>query len=540
MDFPLTLTPLLERAGKLFGKVEVVSRLPDKSLHRYTYADFYGRARRLAESLQKAGLQRGDRVATLMWNHYAHLETYFAVPAIGGVLHTLNLRLHPNEIAYIAKHAGDRFLVVDDVLLPLFEKFCGQVKFERVIVVRHTAQPVSGGFDDYEAFLDRATGNLRYPDLDENEAAAMCYTSGTTGMPKGVLYSHRALVLHTFAAIAPDGLALSQRDVILPVVPMFHANAWGLPFAAAMTGCKIIFPGPHLDPESLLDLCDGERATFAGGVPTIWMGILGMLDKCPGRWTFTPGMRMLVGGSAVPEAMFRRFDQYGVRIIQGWGMTEMSPLGTVCNLKSYMADLSEDQRYAVRAKQGLPAPFVEIRAVGESGEVPWDGTSMGELQVRGPWIASSYYNMPEESHRWTEDGWFRTGDVVTIDPEGYVKITDRTKDLIKSGGEWISSATLEKLALGHPAVAEAAVIGVSHPKWQERPLLLVVPRKDRTIVRAELLDFIAPHVPRWWLPDDVVSVERFPYGATGKIQKSVLRKQFADHKLPLDAARHKP
>ncbi len=474
MTTPLTLPHILEHAGRLHGKIEIVSRMPDKSLHTYTYADFYRRTRLLAEALQKAGLKRGDRVGTLAWNHYAHLEAYFGVPCAGGVLHTLNLRLSPTDLAYIINHAGDRFLIVDDVLLPLLARVKDQIKPEKVIVIPLTRQPVPDGFENYESFLASASGKFEYPDLDENEAMAMCYTSGTTGKPKGVIYSHRALVLHTLASCIPGSVGLTPSDVCLPVVPMFHVNAWGLPFSMTLLGTKQVYPGPHLDPVSLLDLFEHEHVTLTAGVPSIWFGILQQLEKNPNGWKLAPGMRMIVGGSAAPESMIRAFDKFNLHVVHAWGMTEMSPLGTVSSLKTTMNDLSDDAQYAYRATQGLPSPFVDIRAVNEQGVVAWDGRTMGELQVRGPWIAASYYNPTDPISSWTDDGWFRTGDVVTIDPEGYVKITDRTKDLIKSGGEWISSVDVENAIMAHPAVAEAAVIGVPHPRWQERPLAIVV------------------------------------------------------------------
>ena len=530
MDYPLTLVPMLERAGKLFGQVEIVSRLPDRSLHRTTYADFYRRARALAESLSRAGLKPGDRVGTLMWNHYAHLEAYFGIPIAGGVAHTLNLRLSPSQLAYVINHAQDRFLIVDDVLLPLYEKIKGQVKPERVLVVPFTGKPVTADYENYEEFLKQATGNFSYPKLEENQAAAMCYTSGTTGKPKGVLYSHRALVLHSFAIGLTDTFALSQHDTILPVVPMFHANAWGIPFVATMLGSKQVFPGPHLDAENLLDLYEKERVTFAAGVPTIWFALLEALEKNPGRWKLTPGMHLLVGGAAAPESMLRRYDQLGLHVIHAWGMTEMTPAGSVSKLKPGMDDWPEDKRYQVRAKQGLPMPFVEARAVSEDGEVPWNGQSMGELQVRGPWVAASYYNLPEERDQWTSDGWFRTGDVVTIDPEGYIKITDRTKDLIKSGGEWISSVDLENALMAHPSVKEAAVIAIPHPKWQERPLAVVVPKETNHATAEELKTFLAANFAQWQLPDAFVFTESIPRTSTGKFLKSKLREQFADWK----------
>ncbi|AEB10803.1 long-chain fatty acid--CoA ligase [Marinithermus hydrothermalis] len=528
MRFPLTLTHILERAGQLFGKVEIVSRLPDKSLHRYTYQDFYRRARALAKALQQAGLQKGDRVGTLMWNHYAHLEAYFGVPVAGGVLHTLNLRLHPKDLAYIINHAEDRFLIVDDILLPLLNAVKDQIRVERVIVVPLTGQPVPEGTLDYEAFLESGQGPFTYPELDEEEALGLCYTSGTTGRPKGVLYSHRAIVLHSLASALPDALGLSQQDTLLPVVPMFHVNAWGLPFTATLVGAKQVFPGPHLDPESLLELYEKEQVTVTAGVPTIWLGILQALEKHPGRWNLTPGMRMIVGGSAAPEGMIRTFDRFNLRVIHAWGMTELSPLGTVSQLKSYLKDLPEDAQYAYRAKQGLPAPLVEVRVVNDAGEAPWDGRTMGELQVRGPWVAAGYYNRPDAADSWSEDGWFRTGDVATIDPEGYVKITDRTKDLVKSGGEWISSVDLENALMAHSAVAEAAVIAVPHPKWGERPLAVVVLKEGQHATPEALREFLAPQFAKWWLPDAFVFVDEIPRTSTGKFLKAALRERFKD------------
>lgn len=528
MNFPLTLTHILERAGRLYGPVEIVSRMPDKSLHRYTYADFYRRARSLAKALQKAGLRRGDRVATLMWNHYVHLEAYFGIPIAGGVLHTLNLRLHPDEIAYIADHAEDRFLIVDDVLLPLVGKFINKVRVERIIVVPLTGGPVPEEMENYETFIAEPAEEFVYPELDEEEPAGMCYTSGTTGKPKGVVYTHRSLVLHSFASAMTDTLGISRHDVVLPVVPMFHANAWGLPFTCTMVGAKQVFPGPHLDPASLLELFEGERVTFTAGVPTIWLGILQMLEKTPGKWDLSPEMRMVVGGAAAPESMIRAFDRHNLRVVHAWGMTETTPLGTVSLLKPHMKSWSEDEQYAYRAKQGLPAPFVEVRIVNEQGIAPHDGKSMGELQVRGPWIAADYYNRPDSRASFTEDGWFRTGDVATIDPEGYVKITDRTKDLIKSGGEWISSVDLENALMGHPAVSEAAVIAVPHPKWQERPLAVVVLKEGAQATEEELIQYLAPRFAKWWLPDGVVFVEEIPRTSAGKFLKAQLREQFRD------------
>lgn len=524
MRSPLVLSSLLERAERLYGKVEIVSRLPDLSLHRYHYSDFYRRARQLAEALQDAGLRRGERVASLMWNHYAHLEAYFGVPAAGGVLHMVNLRLHPDDIAFIMNHAEDRFLIIDDVLLPLYEQLKGRVNLERVFVVPLTNAPVPNEYESYEDFLATAKGDFHYPDLDENEAAGMCYTSGTTGKPKGVVYSHRAIVLHSLVSAMADTLALSQRDTATPVVPMFHVNAWGIPFTAVLVGAKLAFPGPHLDPINLLNLFEEEKVTFTAGVPTIWLGILQALEKEPERWQLQ-SMRMAVGGSSAPEGMIKAFDRFGLRVVHAWGMTETTPLGTVSNIKSTLEDLSEEEKYDLRAKQGLPVPLIEARIFGDAGEAPWDGKTMGELEVRGPWVASSYYNMPN-SDSFTEDGWFRTQDVATIDPEGYMKITDRTKDLIKSGGEWISSVDLENALMGHPAVAEAAVIAVPHPKWQERPLAAVVLKKDAKASEEDLRAYLEPKFAKWWLPDGFVFLDEIPRTSSGKFLKAKLREQF--------------
>ncbi|HET6179503.1 MAG TPA: long-chain fatty acid--CoA ligase [Candidatus Sulfotelmatobacter sp.] len=529
MSSPLLLTGMLDRAAKIFPNVEIVSARSDGSRHRYTYRDLHRRSRQLAAALQSAGVAKGDRVATLMWNEHEHLEAYFGVPATGAVLHTLNLRLHPEEIAYIVNHAQDRFLIVDDVLLDVFERFRPHVQFEHVFVVEHGGGNLPEGSSSYEAFLAQAGGPPSIPDLAEDDGAAMCYTSGTTGKPKGVLYSHRALALHSLATALPDQLHLSDQDTILPAMSMFHANAWGLPYAATMTGSRQVFPGRNLQAETLLDLLVTERVTLTGGVPTVWLAVLHALDSDPGRWKLSPGLRIVVAGSAAPESMFRRFDKLGVRVIQPWGMTETTPLATVCTLKPHMEAWPEDERYAVRAKQGLQLPFIDIRGMGDEDEIPWDGKTAGELHVRGPWVAAGYYHLDQDD-RWTADGWFRTGDVVTIDPEGYIKITDRVKDLIKSGGEWISSVDLENALVAHDSVKEAAVIAVAHPKWQERPLAVVVLKDGCKVEDSELRDFLAQRFARWQLPDAFVFVSELPHTATGKLLKSKLRQQFGQWK----------
>jgi len=530
MHSPLTLVSLFERAGKLFPEVEIVSRKPDNSIHRSSYGEMYRRARALAAVLRESGIRAGDRVATLMWNHSTHLEAYFAIPVIGAVLHTLNLRLHPDELAYIVNNAEDRILIVDDVLLPLFEKIEHKVKFERVIVVPFGGRPLAEHYENYETVLRQSGGLPNYANLDENDAAGMCYTSGTTGKPKGVVYSHRALALHSYSISLPDNFSISRCDTILPAMSMFHANAWGMPFAAVMNGSKVVLPGPNLQPEMILDLLSDEKVTLTGAVPTVWLPVLDTLERQPDRWVLCPGLRVVVAGSAWPESIFRRFDKFGVRVIQPWGMTETTPIATVCTEKPCMRDWPEQERYHVRAKQGLPSPFIDIRAVGDHGEIPWDGTTPGELQVRGPFVAASYFRLPEESSKWTDDGWFRTGDVVTIDSDGYMKITDRTKDLIKSGGEWISSVDVENALVAHPDVAEAAVIAVPHDKWQERPLAVVVLKSEATIGRDELREFLGRTFAKWQLPDDFVFVPELPHTSTGKLLKSELRRKYAEWK----------
>jgi fatty-acyl-CoA synthase len=536
MPFPLTLFSLLERAGRYFSAVEIVSRRPDRSLHRSNYGEMYRRSHALAAGLARAGLHRGDRVATLSWNHREHLEAYFGVPCAGGVVHTLNLRLSSDELTAIVRHAGDRFLIVDDVLLHVYEKFRSSVSFERVWVVPTSGtaaaagRPSLSGCENYEDLVARPADSFRYPEVDENEAAAMCYTSGTTGLPKGVLYSHRALVLHTLAISLTESFGLGQSDVSLVVVPMFHANCWGLPQASAMVGCKMVLPGPYLDPLSLLELIHSEQTTYAAAVPTIWMGIAEQLEKTPGRWKIPANFRATSGGAATPEALLERCDRLGLNLRSSWGMTEMTPAGTTSYLKSTMADLSPAERLRRRALAGLPFPLVETRIMTPEGEAPWNGKTSGELQVRGPFVAAEYYHLPEAADRWTGDGWFRTGDVAVIDSEGYVRIADRTKDVIKSGGEWISSVALENAIMGHPAVKEAAVIGVPHPKWQERPLAVVVKQEgvavEDDVLRAELLGLLAAKFAKWQLPDAIVFADAIPRTSVGKFMKSRLRDQF--------------
>ena len=531
MDYPLTVNSVFRRAETMARQREIVTRLADKSLHRYTYGEFAQRTRRLAAALQSLGLRSGDRVATLGWNHYQHLEAYFGIPLAGGVLHTLNLRLHHDELAYIVNHAEDRIVLVDESLLPLWNKVRPQVDVKQTIVMQ-ASKAVEDGQHDYETLLTTSLPLSGETDPDENAAVAMCYTTGTTGAPKGVVYSHRAIVLHTIAGCLDHCIGTRESDAILPVVPMFHANAWGMPFTAALVGAKLVMPGPHLDPASLVDLFERERVTVTGGVPTIWMGVLQYLEANPGKFDLSSIRAMLVGGSAVPQSMIEAFEKkYGLKIIHAWGMTEMSPLGTVCRLPAAMEGCCESEYFKYRAKQGRPAPFVEIRAANEAGFVAWDGQTMGELEVRGPWIARAYYDRPDSADRFTDDGWFKTGDIVTIDPDGTITIQDRAKDLIKSGGEWISSVALECALMGHPAVAEAAVIPVAHDKWAERPLAAVVLKPGASASASELRAFLASQFPKFWLPDAFEFIDAIPRTSAGKFKKTELRERFKDYRL---------
>jgi len=535
MQQPLLVSSLLRHAERHHGAQEIVSRRVEGDLHRYTYRELGQRSRQLANALAAFGLESGDRVATLAWNGYRQMELYYAVAGSGRVLHTLNPRLHPDQVVWIADHAEDRVLFFDLTFLPLVEAIA-----QRVGTVKHfvamtdrkhmPATTTIPGLLCYEDLIESKPEQFEWPEFDENTAATLCYTSGTTGNPKGVLYSHRSTLLHAWAAALPDAFGCSARDTILPVVPMFHVNAWGLPYVACMVGAKIVFPGPWLDGRSLHELFEDESVTLSAGVPTVWKGLLAHVEA--NGLGFRTMRRTVIGGSACPPAMMRAFqERYDVQVLHAWGMTETSPLGTVCSLKPSHLALAPDQQLAVQAKQGRAVFGVDMKIVDDSGnELPQDGKTSGELLVRGPWIVSDYFKSPGASP--LLDGWFPTGDVATIDPDGFMQITDRCKDLIKSGGEWIGSIELEGVAVAHPAVAMAACIGARHPKWDERPLLVVVKAPGAELTREQLLRHYEGKVAKWWIPDDVVFVDSIPLGATGKVQKNLLRERFKDHELP--------
>ena len=537
MNAPLSLNHLLERAGQIFHGNDIVSRLPDKSLRRHSYGEYYRRTRALAAALQGLGLQKGDRVATLCWNHHAHLECYFGIPAAGGVMHTLNLRLPPEEIGWIAGDAADRFLVIDDVLLPLYQQFAHLHRFERVIVFPFSGAPVAPEFTDYEALLAAADPDaFDYAPHAEDDPTSMCYTSGTTGKPKGVVYSHRSTVLHSLVGALPDATAVRNTDVVMPVTPMFHANSWGMPYIAVMVGAKLVFPGPHLHPEDLLDLMQQQPPTLALGVPTIWLAMIQLYEAAQqpnsphhGRWTLPARLRSMVGGAAVPESLIRAFDRHGVWIMQGWGMTETSPVGTLSYPRAELQGASADEKYRRAAMAGVPVPLVDLRIRGEAGQdQPWDGQSVGELQVRGPFITGSYFQVGSPDDKFTPDGWLRTGDVATVDELGFMRIADRTKDLIKSGGEWISSVDLENALMAHPAVAEAAVIAIPDDKWGERPLACVVPKPGEQATPEALNQLLlSKGFAKWQLPERYEFIDAVPRTSTGKFWKLKLRERFS-------------
>ena len=532
---PLMISSLIEHANRHHNEVEIVSRRVEGDIHRTTYGAITRRSRQLAHALDALQLASGDRVATLAWNGYRHLELYFGVSGTGRVLHTLNPRLHPDQIAWIANHAQDQVLCFDMTFLPIIKAIQGKATTIRHYVALCDADKLPAdtgiaGLTSYEAWIAPHPTTYDWPEFDENSASSMCYTSGTTGHPKAALYSHRSTILHAFAGSLPDALNLSARDSVLPVVPMFHVNAWGLPYACAMTGAKMVFPGPAMDGRSIFELIEAEKVTFAAGVPTVWQMMLGHMQA--GQLRFSTLRRTVIGGSACPPAMITAFhDDYGVEVLHAWGMTEMSPLGTVCTLKNKHLDLPAADRMKVRLKQGRGLYGVDMKIVDPEGrELPWDGKTFGDLLVKGPWIIRDYFKA--EGPPPLVDGWFPTGDVATIDPDGYMQITDRSKDVIKSGGEWISSIDVENIAVAHPGVAMAACIGVKHPKWDERPIIAVVRKPGAEVGREELLAFYEGKIAKWQIPDDVVFVEAIPLGGTGKMQKTRLRDMLRDYVLP--------
>ncbi|MBO0779074.1 MAG: long-chain fatty acid--CoA ligase [Ktedonobacteraceae bacterium] len=534
MDYPLTLQHAFHRVTHLFPRKEIVTQTESEP-HRYTYADWGRRVMQLAHALKKAGVGDGDRVATFAWNTYRHFELYYAVPCMGAVLHTLNIRLFADQLVYIVNDAADKVMFVDGDLVPIVEKLVDQLPTVQLYVIMGDAPYATGRLRpsiDYETFIADQPTTFTWPDLDENSAAAMCYTSGTTGNPKGVVYSHRSIFLHSMGVGHVEGMALSERDVVFPIVPMFHANAWGFPHAAAFSGSKVVLPGRFSDPLRVARVIEQERVTITAGVPTIWIGLLSLLEK--ERFDLSTLRAIAAGGSAAPQALIEGLQRHNIPIIHAWGMTETSPLASLSRLRSYQLDLSPDEQFRIRARQGTVIPGVEFRVVDmESGqEVPWDNQTFGELQVRGPWVARAYYKDTESASKFA-DGWLRTGDVAVVDDDGSIQLVDRTKDLVKSGGEWISSVELEGLIMGHPKVLEACVIGIPHAKWGERPLACVVPKPDALdqVSKEEILDYLRARVAKWWLPDDVVFIEAVPKTSVGKFDKKVLRTQYEMHSL---------
>ena len=540
MQQPLLISSLIVHAERHHAEREIVSRRVEGDIHRTTYKQVAQRSRQVAKALGALGVKMGDRVATLAWNGYRHMELYYGVSGSGAVLHTVNPRLHPDQILYIADHAEDQVMFFDLSFLPLIQAVAGRTQTVKHWVAmtdraHMPADPKIPNLLCYEELIGAQDDRYEWPSFDENTASGLCYTSGTTGNPKGVLYSHRSTLLHTMAAALPDCLGAGATDVILPVVPMFHVNSWGIVYLAPMTGAKLVLPGAGLDGKSLYELFESEQVTLSAGVPTVWQGLLSYVEA--NGLKFSTMRRSAIGGSACPPAMIRKFlDDYGVRVIHAWGMTEMSPIGTAGALKAQHLNQTPEQRLAVMATQGRAVYGVDIKIVGEDGqELPWDGKESGDVLVRGPWIISSYFkNEGGDPLQVDKQGraWFPTGDVAKFDRDGYMLITDRSKDVIKSGGEWIGSIDLENIAMAHPAVAMAACIAAKHPKWDERPLLVVVKKPGAAVTREELLAFYDGKIAKWWTPDDVVFVDAIPLGATGKMQKIKLRERFKDHVLP--------
>ena len=532
---PLLISTIIEHAARHHADAEIVSRTIEGGLHRYTYAQANQRAKKLANALTRQGVKLGDRVGTLAWNGYRHFELYYGISGLGAVMHTINPRLFPEQIAWIANHAEDSLLFFDLTFLPVVERIAAQLPLCRtfVLMTDRAHMPASSTVPNllcYEDLIVPESDALVWPQFDENTASSLCYTSGTTGNPKGALYSHRSTLLHTYASALPDSLGCGARDSILPVVPMFHVNSWGLAYSCPLVGAKLVLPGAQLDGKSLYELFEAEQVTFSAGVPTVWQGLLGHVKQ--NHLKFSTLKRTVIGGSSCPPAMIKTFqDEYGVKVLHAWGMTEMSPIGTVCNLKYKHANLPATDQFAIEVTAGRAVYGVDMKIVNDAGEeLPWDGKAFGDLLVKGYSVIRGYFK--GDGGDPLKDGWFPTGDVATITPDGYVQITDRSKDVIKSGGEWISSIDLENIAVAHPAVAQAAVIGIAHPKWDERPLLVVVKKPGAEVTREELLTFFDGKIAKWWLPDDVAFAEAIPLGATGKMLKTKLREQFKDYKLP--------
>lgn len=533
MEGKLLISQMIERAEKLFPKKEVISRT-SSGIHRFTYREIGERTRRLASALEKLGVERGDKVATLAWNDHRHLEAYFAVPGMGAVLHTINIRLSPEHILHIINHAEDKVLLVDPMFLPILEAIKDQIPTVRAFIMMTDDDPLPDTtltpIYSYEELLLEASPNFEFvKDLDEHDPAGMCFTSATTGKPKGVVYSHRGITLHSFSLGLADTGGLSESDVCMPVVPMFHVNAWGLPFAATWFGTTQVMPGPAFTPELLAELITNEKVTITAGVPTIWLGLLKELDSNAEKYDMSSLRTILCGGSAAPMGMIRAFEEkHNIPFVHAYGMTETTPLVTLSRLKSYQEELASEEKLDIRAKQGCVVPGLEIKAINDEGEIEWNGEDMGELLVRGPWIADEYYK-DERTVDAFKDGWLHTGDIVTIDEEGNIKITDRTKDLVKSGGEWISTIDLENALMAHDTVFEAAVVGVPHPEWQERPVAAVVLYPDTVVSKEELLEFLKPQFAKWWIPDDIIFMDELPKTSVGKFQKNALREQLQEH-----------
>ena len=535
MDYPLTVDRILEHGCRVFPDARITTKQPDGALHRYRYADFYARVKRLANVLRALGIEPGERVGTFAWNTYQHLELYYAAPCSGAVLHTLNIRLFPEQLAYIVNHAEDKVVFIDASVLPIYERVAGQIEGVRHYVLMNAEPGIETRLPNvrhYEDLMREASGDFTWAVDDERQAMGLCYTSGTTGNPKGVLYSHRSVYLHSLGALQGNALNISARDVILPVVPMFHVLAWGLPYAGLLAGADFVMPGPHLQGPKLAQLLEEERVTCAAGVPSIWASLYQELKANPRDLSRVRSL--IVGGSAMPRSLTEAYERdLGVNVVHAWGMTETSPLGTICVLHAEHDDLPRQQKWDIKERQGVPVAGIELRIVNDAGqELPWDGATMGELQARGPWVCKAYFKIEPTEEHFTADGWFRTGDVATISPDGYLHLTDRTKDLVKSGGEWISSVALENALMAHPQVLEAAVIAIPDERWAERPLAAVVPRPGaEPPSEEELLAHLAPNFLRFWLPDRVVCVEEIPKTSVGKFDKKVLRQRYAEGRL---------